>query len=171
MKIGKGAILGLIGGLLGLVGVFLPWFTVSALGVSFGFTGLQLASATIDVGGVPFPNPYANVFSIAVYGTIAFSVLGLIVVMLGKKITAILAALFGVLTLAMAGLGAAQATALAATIPPGIPVTAGAGVGIYLSIVGGLLLLIGGILAIGDAKKAMMSGAPMPMAPPMPPPQ
>lgn len=171
MKVGKGAILGLVGGLLGLVSVFLPWFTVGAAGISVGFSGLQLASPTIDVFGVQVPNPYSGTFSMAVYGTLVFSLIGMIVVMVPKKATAILGLVCGVLAVVLAGYGFSQASALASTVPPTPGLSVGPGFGIYLGIIGGLLLLIGGALALMDVRKA---GAPMatppPMAPMQPPP-
>jgi len=181
MKIGKGAIIGLVGGLLGLVGVFLPWLTVSAsvgpISVSASVSGISMGGGTLDLGtGTAIPVG-ASEFSIYVYGILAFSVLGLIVVMLGKRSTAMLALVFGLLTTILAIVAVVRmsqlASALQALIPvvPGMTVSIGAGIGLYLCVIGGIILLLGGVLAMGDAKKAMMAPAPMPMAPPMPPPQ
>src|SRR3972149_8906390 len=115
MKIGKGAIIGLIGGLLGLVGVFLPWVTASALGVTISVPGACLAGiGNIDVGGIPIPCSTAasGEGSIYVYGILAFSILGLIFVLLGKRGTAILALVFGLLDVILAGVAMARLASL-----------------------------------------------------------
>lgn len=169
MKIGKGAIIGLLGGLLGLVGVFLPWASASAGPVTISVTGACLGGiGSIDMGGVSIPCSLAasGEGAIYAYGILAFSVLGLIFVILGKRSTSMLALIFGLLTIILAGVAIARLSSILAAAPG-----ASLGYGIILCIVGGILLLLGSVLAMGEAKKAMMGPAPMPMAPPMPPPQ
>lgn len=181
MKIGKGAIIGLIGGILGLVGVFLPWLTMSAsvgpISVSVSASGMQMGGGTLDLSGQAVPVGSSE-FSIYVYGILALSILGLIIVLLGKKVTAIVALLFGLLTTILAIVAYVRISSLSSSLQallgsvPGVTFSVGPGFGLYLCIIGGIILLFGGVLAMMDAKKAAMAPAPMPMPPmgPAPPP-
>lgn len=148
MKIGMGMILGLVGGLLAVVSVFLAWVSIPGLG---GISGISLASLAAAFGGAEL--------SVYVYGTLAFGILGLILSLLGKKMTSILALIFGLLTILMPVIFLAR---ISASGGGGF-----IGVGVYVGIFGGLLLLIGGFMGWREAKKAAMTPA-VPMAPPTP---
>ena len=158
MKIGKWAILGLVGGLLGLVGVFLPWVSVAGVSVSGSCLG---GIGTISVGGLSIPCPASAEGSIYAFGILGFSVLGLIFSLLGKKMTTMLSMIFGLLTLILAGVAIARVSSVLAF--PGVSI----GYGIILCIVGGVLLFISGLLAWMEMRKAgAMAPQPGQMMPP-----
>ena len=165
MKFGIGMILGLLGGLLGLVGVFLPWASASAGGITISVTGACFGGmGSIDVPGVgafPCGQFVSGEGAIYAWGVLAFSVLGLIFVLPGKKATSTLALVMGLLVVVLAGIAIARISQLLAQVP-GMSL----GYGIMLSIVGGILLLVGGVFAMRAAGKAagMM---PAPVPPPM----
>ena len=148
MKLGMGLILGLVGGLLGIVSVFLAW--VSILGV--GISGISLASVAAQFPG-------GGEFVIYVYGTVGFAALGLILSLLQKKMTTMLALIFGLLTLLMPVIFLARISSQGGG--------GFVGVGVYVGIVGGLILFIGSLLGWREAKKAgAMTPPPAPMMPP-----
>src|SRR5256712_3868753 len=95
MKVGLGMVLGIVGGLLTLIGAVLPWATVS---------GGTLTSPLVFTGyGVGFGGVLVLVFG----------VLGLICVAIPKKVTAILALIWGILALLFALLTVVGLAALA----------------------------------------------------------
>ncbi len=153
MKIGPGWILGVVGGILALVGSFLPWISVSD-----GTTTLTLIGAIIPIFGWLF---------------LIFAILGLILVAIPNKITAILGMVFGILALIM-GIVTVALTSLIANIVggTGTGVTVSIGYGAYVALVGAVLLMIGGPIAYSQWKKAAIApAAPAMMPPPMSPPQ
>lgn len=170
MKIGKGAIVGLLGGLLGLIGVFLPWVTASAGAISLSLPGTCVGG----IGSIEIPVvgsqrcPGSSEGAIYFYGIFVLSILGLIVSLLGRKMTSMLALVFGVLVLVLGVVAAARVVASAGDIGSVPGVTISIGYGLILSIIGGVILLVGGFLGWSEAKKAGMA----PMAPDMsaPPP-
>lgn len=143
MKIGMGAILGAIGGIIALIGTFLPWGTVTLLGIPIGIPGWA---------GVGFL-------------TVIFAILGLVLVLIPKKITAILALVFGVLALVFALLQYLGVSAVVALAQLGGG-TGSMGVGGYISMLGCILLIVGGGMAYSAAGKMSAPMSPMPMAPP-----
>jgi uncharacterized membrane protein YidH (DUF202 family) len=79
-----------------------------------------------------------------------------------------LAMVFGLLALVPAGVAIARVSQALGALGAIPVVTISPGYGIFLCIVGGLLLMIGGFLAMGDAKKAAMMPPPMSAMPPPP---
>lgn len=145
MKIGMGAIIGLVGGLLVIVGTFLPWANVTGGGVSEDVTGAM----------VP-------IFGLLV---ILFGVLGLVFAVIPRPVFGILAMVFGILALVFL-LIAYLGISLVSGISGG---SVSLSYGLYLALIGAILLIVGGPLAYRDAKRAQAPPMPMPMAPPPPP--
>ena len=149
MKIRPGWILGILGGLVTVVGAVLPWATVSGGSLSAPMT---FSGATVGFGGIL---------------VLVFGVLGLICVAIPRKVGAILGIVWGVLAillglLTMVGLAAIAATAAGS----GSSVTVTTEYGVYVSVIGALLLIIGSAIAYTEARKA---AAPPMVAPPMAP--
>ena len=155
MKIGMGAIIGLVGGLLAVVGVFLPWFSVTSGGQTLSWSGYDLGAAAVQ---------YPQLAWLAIFplGILAFGILGLILALIPKKVTGILAMLCGILVLVFSFIPL-LIFLLISTIGGGM------GIGTPLSFIGGIILMVGGIMAYRDAKKAM-TGMPMGAMPSPPPP-
>ncbi len=150
MKIRPGWTLGIIGGLLAIVGTLLPWATVAG-------------------GSLAAPETFSGV-SVGLFGILflILGLLGLIFVAIPNRITAILGLVWGVLALLiglLTLLGLAALAAAAAGTGTGVTVTTEYGV--YVAMVGALLLIVGSGLAYGEARRA---AAPPMMAPPMAPP-
>jgi len=146
MKVGLGMVLGIVGGLLTLIGAVLPWATVS---------GGTLTSPMVFTG---YGIGYGGIL------VLVFGVLGLICVAIPKKVTAILALIWGILALLFAVLSVVGLAAIAQTVGgSGVSVTTEYGV--YVSLVFSLVLIIGAALTYREARKAAPSMAP-PMSPP-----
>ncbi len=174
MKIGKGAIIGILGGLMGLIGVFLPWVTLSA---SVGPITISLSVPGTCVGGVggiaiagvgTQPCVGSAEGAIYFYGILLLSLLGLIVSLLGRKMTSMLALVFGVLVLLLGVVAAARVVAALGAIGSTPGLTISIGYGLILSIIGGVILLVGGFLGWTEAKKAGMATMPPDMSAPPP---
>ena len=158
MKIGIGKILGLVGGILAIVGVVLPWATAS--GTVMGMT-ISMSASGLDAA------KSGGEWVAYVYGTAIFGVLGLIFVLISKKSTTMLAFVFGLLALILSGVALVRITQLIGGLSaPGVSV--GAGIGLYICVVGGLLLLIGCLLAFKAVGAQAQVAAPLMAAPPPP---
>ncbi len=146
MELNNGQKIGLVGGLLAVVGVFLPW--VSFMGISA--SGLQLA----QLG--------AGVF---VYLTLIFGILALVGSIISGKKGAIILLVFGIIGLlwmllflglflnTLAALGGGTAVAVGLNI---------LGIGVWITIIGFIIAMVGGIMALKESKTA----PPMPMEQP-----
>jgi hypothetical protein len=179
MRIGKGAVVGLLGGLLGLIGVFLPWVTVSASLLGVTVLSLSLPGTCIAgigsiqvpvVGSVPCAPPaeFATEGAIYFYGILLLSLLGLIVSLLGRKMTSMLALVFGVLVLLLGVVATVRVVSFFGGFG-GVPgLTISIGYGLILCIIGGVILLVGGFLGWTEAKKAGMTTMPPDMSAPPP---
>ena len=143
MKMNPGSIVGIVGGLLIIIGVMLPWMSDST---GYSISGL---TAGISVLGMVL---------------ILFGVLGLVMLIPGKRGLALGSMVFGVLALllylAMLGLSSIL-TSMAGTLGASVSV----GFGLYLGFIGSILLIVGAIVARSEMKKA----ASAPVAPPAPP--
>ncbi|MFQ5910262.1 MAG: hypothetical protein ACE5IJ_06015 [Thermoplasmata archaeon] len=146
-----GRIVGIIGGLLTFVGALLPWATVESALIS-PQTQTFMGAAT-GIGGIL---------------VLIFGIIGLILVATGKRGPAIGGIILGVLALIFALL-AWVGLAAWAEVFGGLGSTLTTEYGIYISLVGSIILIIGSALAMGEAKKAEVPMAP-PMAAPMEPP-
>ena len=147
MKMSTGSLVGIVGGVLVIMGVILPWWSGSNGVSTVSFSGL-------DTG--------ANTFG---YIMIVFGLLGLVMVAPGKRGLAIGSIVFGVLAMLLylmviAILGLINWTSgLSGTI------TTSTGYGLYIGFIGSILLIVGAVMARSAAKKA----AAAPVAPPAPP--
>lgn len=151
MKIGPGRILGIIGGLLAVVGSFLPWAIISD-----GTTTLSIMGAIYPIFGWLF---------------VIMAILGLIFVAIPNKILNILAMVWGIIALIMGLLAMVLTSFLGGLGGLTGTITVSNGYGIYLGLVGAVLLMIGSPMAYSEAKKAAAAAMPPMMGPPMPPPQ
>src|SRR4030042_2424865 len=142
MKMGR--VLGIIGGILVLLGSILSWADVSG-GTLVG----TLSVSGLLAGGML---------------SLIFGILGLIMVAIPKKVTAILGLIFGILALLWLLLAFIGPNAFAQTWGArGTSVTITIGFGIYVAMIGAILLVLGSGIAIKDAgaKPAPPIQAPM----------
>lgn len=145
MKLGK--ILGIVGGLIVIISMFLPWMTVSSNIESISLMGILI---------IPFSTL-----------ALIFAILGLIFVAVGKKGLCIGALVMGILAIVMIGISFALMQWIAdMTTIIGTGITSGVDYGVWLAMIGSIILIIGSVLAYGEAKKAQPAPAPMPMTPP-----
>ncbi len=145
MKFGIGRILGIVGGLLAVIGTVLPWVTISGGSLT---SPLTFSGLTAGFGGI---------------GALLFGVLGLIFVAVGKRVLAILAMVWGILALLLTGLSMVGFAAIAA-LAGGSGVTVTTNYGVYVSLVGSLILIVGSIIAFVEVGKARATPPQMPMS-------
>lgn len=138
VRIGRGRILGILGGVITIIGAFLPWATIFQ----------------INPGSKSFVDSFTATFGFLGVVVLLFGLIGLEYVAIPTEGTATVAALFGVLVLLATGtafgLGATFAMNEQAGNPNWIVTT---GSGLYVSILGALALIGGSALAFVDAKK------------------
>ena len=142
MKIGR--ILGIVGAILALVGVVLPWVAghVAATNTDRSLSGIEFP---LFIFGVPL---------------LLFAVVGLVLVAIPKKGTAIAGLIMGIIALVIAMIPMAILASIIVEwqIPGEV---ASIGYGLYISLVGAVLLIVGSAIGIKDAS------APKPMPPPV----
>lgn len=142
-----GRIVGIIGGILALVGTFLPWATIESSVESISASGILLF-----IVGVP---------------VLLFAIIGLILVALPKRGTAIGAFVMGILALIFVLLAFVLVGVLEGLVS-GTDISITYDYGMWISLVGSILLMIGGIWAFVELGKVPPVPAPMmPMEPPM----
>lgn len=154
-------ILGILGGVLALVGTVMPWVNVcaSALGISIcvPFSGLGISGLAAQAG------PSASVPALVGFApllVLLLGIVGLVFMLLKKPMFAMLGMVMGLLVLLLCLLWYMQASPLFISVGGA---SIGAGFGVWLSLVGGLLLMVGGLLGM----KALKGAAPAaPAAPP-----
>ena len=153
----KGQIIGLVGGIIALIGLFLPWISASGTNTN---TGQQI---TVSVPGI-----YFIPFSI---GIILFAVLTIAFAIFKKPIGGILVLVFSLIGLAITGFLFSAIQYIAASLVSGSSVSVSTGVGVYICIVGFIIGLIGGVLHYVYAKKeGVTQTSPPQEVPPAPPP-
>lgn len=145
-------IIGLIGAILVIVGLFLAWVSASGsiLGTSFSFdvAGYNLAIGSITIMGVTASIPVQSYAILALVGGI-IALIGAIGLLVGKRIIGFLLPIGGILAIAGAGWGFADVSnAIAGAGVTGATVSVG--YGIYVCIVGGILALIGTVGLKGE---------------------
>lgn len=151
MKMSTGSIVGIVGGLLVILGVVLPWMSDS--------TGASVSGLTAGIA------PIGIVL-------IIFGVLGLVMVAPGKRLLAIGTIVFGILAflLYLALLGLSSLISTGANV---LGANTSVGYGLFIGFIGSILLIVGAIMARSEAKKAAAAPAaqapPAPMAPPKAP--
>ena len=145
-----GRIVGIVGGILTLVGCLLPWLTVSS------------SLESISVLGIIVP-PWLAMLAFI------FGIIGLILVAIGKRGPAIGALVMGILAFVFVIIEWMLLVVIASFaegLVSGTGVTVTIDYGVYVALVGAIILIIGSIMAMSEAKKA--AAAPM-MPGPMPP--
>ena len=133
-------ILGLVGGLLMLVSLFLPWANITLLGIPVGINGLY------------------TVFGILM---LIFGIIGMVMLFMKKSGMALVAGIMGILAilfwlLAYLGISALVSVsqmgcALTPTACSGFSV--GTGIGLFVAPLGAILLTVGGFMQRGALKK------------------
>ena len=149
-----GLIVGLIGGILAAVGVFLSWASIQAevegLTISADITGWDMAKGETTIMGITVPGPE----ELSPYVVLVGGILALIGALgaAGVKKLSILLAISGLIAIVGAGWGfSVVETGTVSLIGIGT-VSSSYGYGLYTCLVGGILALIGGIMGI-RAKK------------------
>lgn len=142
MKTGR--ILGIVGGLLAVVGIFLPWATATN----------PTTNTSSSASGISVP-----IFGILVA---LFSVLGLVLVFVGKKGTCTAGAIMGILAFIFAMIFAALWSAIITTFSVGDIFSIG--YGLYVTMIGSIILILGSFMARGEAVRSLTPQvAPPPM--------
>jgi hypothetical protein len=137
--------LGIVGGILALVGTVLPWVTISDAAGSITASGLE-----VFIFGIP---------------AMILGVLGLVFLAIEKKGFAIAGLVMGILVLIFAILAVTMTSVIAGFAAYTGVVTVGMGYGMYLTLVGAILLIVGGALSYVQIEDVV---APVPVQP-MPP--
>ncbi len=138
-----GRILGIVGGILALVGTFLPWVTLSSEIDSITASGILLF-----IVGIP---------------VLIFGIIGLILVALPKRGTAIGAFVMGILALIFVMLAFVLVSWLESLVS-GTSIEITYEYGMWVSLIGAILLMVGGIWSFIELGKA----PPVPAMPPEP---
>lgn len=148
MAMSMGRIVGIVGGVLLILGVFFPWASVSN------------TLTSVDVSGM-------NILGIPV---LILGLIGLLFVATGRRGLCLGAGILGIISLIwlMLMMGALSWIASAAAIAG--TTTVSMSYGLYLCVIGTIALVVGGFWAWMDAKKAAKAPAPVtqPPAPPAP---
>jgi hypothetical protein len=142
-------VLGLVGGLLALMGALIGWLMIqtcaSALGISMCVA-------------VPLPpgfaiGSYDALMGIAPLLTMIFGLVGVVFAVLRKPLFALLAGVFGIVSLLLCVLYLVRAGGLASQLNSiiggtggSVSLSVGASIGLYLSLIGALLLTVGGFM-------------------------
>jgi hypothetical protein len=121
------AIIGLVGGVLALLGVLLPWISVTVLVITINFTGMDILT-----------NALYSKYTIYPMLTLISGILALVLCILRKKILYLVGGIMGILAFIMP-----MVFMMTINGEVGTNVT---GMGVYISMVGGILALVGGIL-------------------------
>ena len=154
---GKQALLviGLIGGILAAVGIFLSWASIQAevegLTISADITGLDMAKGETTIMGTTVPGPEEPSPYIVLVGGIlalvgAIGALAIGTKKAGVKKLSILLAIGGLIAILGAGWGFSVVETGTVSLFGFGTVSSSYGYGLYLCFVGGILALIGGIM-------------------------
>lgn len=134
--------LGMVGGILALVGTVLPWVTISDSFNSVSASGLQ-----VFFFGVP---------------ALIFAILGLVFVAIPRKSLTIGCLVMGILVMVFAILAITMTSVVAGFAATTGVVTVSIEYGMYLTLVGSILLIVGGALAYVQYEEVV---APVPTQP------
>jgi hypothetical protein len=126
-KMTSGLIIALIGGLLMLIGTFLPWATVKGTNILGTTEEISVIGAASGIGGI------------------LVLVMGILVIIMAAIKKPILAMVFGIIGLAFSGLAFIGISALD-TLLTGSDISVEIGIGIFISLIGCVLALVGGIV-------------------------
>lgn len=142
-SIKTGSVLGIVGGLLAVVGVFLPWMTATE----------TITNTSSSASGISVP-----LFGILV---LLFSALGLVLALVGKRGTCIGAMIMGILAFVFALIVATIWSAIISTF--GVGDILSIGYGLYITLAGSIILVIGSVMTLGELKHMAPQMAPPPM--------
>lgn len=136
--------IGLLGGIIAIVGLFLAWASVTFTGGTVDITGFNLVTGSITVMGIPVSIGTMGYAVLALVGGI-IALIGGIGLLVGKRAIGFLLPIGGLLAIVGGGWGLADvANAIAVT-----GATLSVGYGIYICIVGGIMALIGSLVLRG----------------------
>ena len=128
-------ILGLVGGVVALAGLFLDWVSVSAMGMSIGASGWLILTT---VGGIQ---------PILVLVGSLLAALGGIGILMDQKMLSMMLPVGGIIAVAGAGWVIADMSSVAGAVG-GTGIGVSMGMGIYANIIGGIIALIIGVMAL-----------------------
>lgn len=154
-RLGKSGILGAIGGVLGVIGVFMPWFSFSFMGQSLSSTGIGmlrvLENSQMMVEGPAVMLAYlgllALIFSaVAIVSAVVLKEKKKAFGLIGSGALVVLFPVIFIVALQMAATTLAQQSGgmLALSAMDFV------GTGVYLTIVAGIVALVGGIMALKE---------------------
>ncbi len=148
MQVGR--ILGIVGAILALVGTFLPWADISSDIDSISATGIMIFFIGIPV--------------------LIFAIIGLILVAIPKRGTAIGGLVMGILAFIFMLLAFVVVSILEGLVS-GTGIEVKYEYGLWVTLVGSLLLIVGGAVMFVELGKVAAAPMPPPMMPPTPPPE
>lgn len=153
MRVGRAAVLGVVGAILVIVGVFLPWATASSPG------GNLEGGATYGDSNGWTNYSTANHEYYLVKAAMVLSFLGAIAILIRKQSSAMFGLAAGVSVLAILLYALANLESVAYTINSYhiSDWSSGVGYGIFVGIIGSLMLIAGGALALKEIRKTVAS--------------
>jgi len=153
MRLDKGIILGIVGTVLLTVGVFLPWATASSPGGN-----LENGATYGSTSGWDNYSVYDYEYFLVKIAMV-LSVIGMIMIAIKRRLTIVAGLIIGVSTLVILLYTYAnlEHTAYLINIQHISDWSAGVGYGIWVSIIGSLLLITGGVLAFKETKKITLA--------------
>lgn len=162
MKVSKGMIVALIGGIIVIAGVFLPWWAMEqeTEGIKMTASINGWGTATGKMGEEPTQSE--DVPDWPVWGKIAMVmgilglVLGIIMSFVEQKIIPILVIVFGLLAIIFAGLLLGK-IGMTEEIKNGLSNFYDLSYGGFTTIIGGVLILIGGAIGMRETKEVTTS--------------
>jgi hypothetical protein len=154
-------VLGLLGGVIALLGALIGWLQVQSCVGAMGFNMCV---------SVPVPPSYAignldAFLGMAPMLALLFGLIGIVTVVLQKPQTALVGGLLGLASMAIAVVWMVRATPFFAVIQSNMggasaSVSVGAGIGLYISIFGSLMLALGGFVQWKALKAFASKAAP-----------
>jgi len=146
---GAGAAVGIIGSILVLVGIFLPWASAGAFGFSISFSGWDMNSLSSTWGGG------------SIWQVIGLLAIGLICIVfaimeaIAAKVSGALVLVFGIISTLIA-FSALNEISPVSSIPG-----ASIGIGIWICIIGSIIVAIGGLIGVLHQASQPMPAMPM----------
>ena len=149
-------ILGIVGGVLALLGTVLPWVSACAstigINICLSFSGLSIGGLAAAAGGLSV----SPIITLAPILCLLFGIIGLVMMLMKKPMMAMLGMVMGLLIFILALLWYMSASPIFISVAG---VSIGPGFGIWITLIGGLLLLVGGFMGM-KALKGMTPPAP-----------
>jgi len=145
MNMTKGVIIGAVGGLLTILATLLPWAD------QFGAGGISIGNVSGILTG---------------FGTLVLiiGIIGLVLALLARGVGTVVC---GVLSLLISLFWFGAWSLVSGLINVTAGGSNGVGYGTYVALVGAIISIVGGIILMGEKKKAALVPAPMAPAPPV----